>query len=190
MNGDRHSVAAAPLDLRTTNRERGSAGSRTPDCGLPRSRQGLSPAPAECTGTNNSEIHSPALRSAPGSETGAARKRPADNSFHNLPFRKRPVHKTQAQSPAPPESGDRSSLVEDTDVTFRESLSSSSERAAGENRVGPAPVTPGRNPETGQSPDRCPTRLLQINYGKRLWPTFILLGCIRTILFHSVFKKN
>ncbi|XP_031144766.1 B-cell lymphoma 3 protein homolog [Sander lucioperca] len=163
MNGDQQSVAAAPLDLRTTNRERGSAGSRTADCkGRAKDARvtGGSPAPPACTGTDSLEIHCPTVRSSPGSETGAAsRKRPVDKSSFRLPFRKRPIPvepETQRQSSAPPESGDRFSPVVDTDFTSRESLDGRLGRATDESRVGTAPVTPRRVEEAGQSPDGYP----------------------------------
>lgn len=63
MNGDHQSLAAAPLDLRTTNRERG-----TPIC-KGRVRDAL-----------------------PLAESGASRKRPTDKPSSRLPFRKRPIH--------------------------------------------------------------------------------------------------
>ncbi|XP_023265113.1 B-cell lymphoma 3 protein isoform X1 [Seriola lalandi dorsalis] len=163
MNGDHQSVATAPLDLRTTNRERGGAGSRSPDCGLERSREGRSPAPPASTGTNSLEIRCPAARNVADSGTGAARKRPADNSSLKLPFRKRRIliePETQTQSPPPAESGDRLSPVEDTDLTFRERLAGRLERPADEHRVAVAPVTPRRLEVTQQSQDRCPIRIL------------------------------
>ncbi|XP_028280656.1 B-cell lymphoma 3 protein homolog [Parambassis ranga] len=154
MNGDHQSVATAPLDLRTTNRERGSAGARTPDC---KSRSGdacvtgVSPAPPACTGTDSLEIYGPVVRSSPGSDSSAARKRPTESS--RLPFRKRRIlvqPETQRQSPAPPESGDRVSPAEVTDVTLRESVT------ADESRFAVAPVTPRRVEQTGQSADGYP----------------------------------
>ncbi|XP_044064689.1 B-cell lymphoma 3 protein homolog [Siniperca chuatsi] len=154
MNGDHPSVATAPLDLRTTNRERGSAGSRTPDCkGRARDARvtGGSPAPPACTGT---DVRCPAVRGAPGSETGASLKRPADKSSSCLPFRKRPIlFETQRQSPTPPESGDRVLPAVNTDITLR------LERAANESRVSAALVTPRRVEEAGQSPDGYPIGL-------------------------------
>ncbi|XP_071325726.1 B-cell lymphoma 3 protein homolog [Trachinotus anak] len=176
MNSDHQTVATAPLDLRTTYRERGSSGSRSPDCGVERSRQGHSPAPPASTGTNSLEAHCPAVRSVPDSRTGVARKRPADSSSLKLPFRKRPIlvePEIQTQSPAPPENGDRLAPVEDTDLACRESLAVRLERAAEEHRVGVAPVTPRRIEETQQSPDRCPIRLLHpIHYGH--YPVYYL----------------
>ncbi|XP_053289480.1 B-cell lymphoma 3 protein homolog [Pleuronectes platessa] len=153
MNGDHRSVAAAPLDLRTTNRERGGAGSRTPDCGLQRTRQqGRSPAPPACTGTSSLETHCPTTGRSP--EPGASRKRPADNSSLKLPFRKRPIPvepETETRSPAPAESGERVSTVEDVDLVFRESLTG----RLNENRVGAA-----ASEEPGQSAEGYPMRLL------------------------------
>ncbi|XP_044214152.1 B-cell lymphoma 3 protein homolog isoform X2 [Thunnus albacares] len=170
MNGDHQSVATAPLDLRTTTRERGSTGSKTPDYkGRVRDARvsGGSPAPPACTGTDSLVIHCPAVRSAPSSETSAARKRPAESALR-LPFRKRPIPvepDTQTHSPAPPERGDRSS-AEDTDLPFRGSLSNGS-------RVGVAPVTPRRVEETGQSPYGYNIRFLDpFSYGH--YPVYCL----------------
>ncbi|KAM9353515.1 B-cell lymphoma 3 protein homolog [Symphorus nematophorus] len=157
MNGDHQSVAAAPLDLRTTNRERGSAaGSRTPDCKC-RVRDarvsGGSPAPPACTGTDSLD-----RRCASGSETGASRKRPADKSSLRLPFRKRPIlvePETQRQSPAPPESADRLSPAGEADFTLPDIFAS---RAA--------LVTPRRDEEARQSPERYPIHLIRpFDYG-------------------------
>ncbi|KAA8591712.1 B-cell lymphoma 3 protein homolog [Etheostoma spectabile] len=172
MNGDQQAVAAAPLDLRTTTRERGSAGSRTADCkGRAKDSRvtGGLPAPPACTGTDSLEIHCPTGRSSPGTETGAAsRKRPADKSSFRLPFRKRPIPlepETQRQSPAPPESRDRVSPVVDTDFTSRESLDGHLGRATDETGFGTALVTP-RRAEAGQSPDGYPIFLLpSFDYG-------------------------
>ncbi|XP_029359730.1 B-cell lymphoma 3 protein homolog [Echeneis naucrates] len=154
MNGDHQSVATAPLDLRTTNRRRGSAGSRSPDCGLETLRQGRSPEPPASIGTTGG--FRPAETSASDSGAGGPRKRCADNSSISLPFRKRrilavpePQPETQAQ-PAPPHSGDRLSSADNTDWTPRE------QRTAEGHRVGVAPVTPRRIEETQQSPERCP----------------------------------
>ncbi|XP_070768544.1 B-cell lymphoma 3 protein homolog [Enoplosus armatus] len=172
MNGHHQSVATAPLDLRTTNRERGSAGSRTPDCkGRARDTRltGGSPARPEFTGTDSLEIRCPAVREAPGSETGASRKRPADNSSLRLPFRKRPIlvePETQRQSPPPPQSGDRFPPAVNTDVALQESFAGRLERAADESRVGVTQVTPRRLEEPGQSPDGYQIRLLHpFDYG-------------------------
>lgn len=176
MNGDHQSVATAPLDLRTTNRDRGSAGSRTPDCkGRTRDSRvtGGSPAHPACTGTGSLEVRCPAVRGAPGTETGAARKRPADKSSLRLPFRKRPIHvepETERQSPAPEPGADRSSPAADADSTFRESFAG---RAADESRVGATPVTPRRDEETGQSPHGYPIRFLHpFDYGH--YPVYCL----------------
>ncbi|XP_010739701.1 B-cell lymphoma 3 protein homolog [Larimichthys crocea] len=153
MNGDHQSVAAAPLDLRTSNRERGSAGSRSPDCkGRVRDAgvTGGSPAHPACTGTDSLEIH------CPGSETGTSRKRPADKSSFRLPFRKRPIHvepETQRQSPNPPHSGDRFSPAVDTDSTFREGFAG---RPSTDSRTGTTPVTPRRDEQSVQRPDGYP----------------------------------
>lgn len=165
MNGHHQSVATAPLDLRTSTRERGSAGARTPDCKY-RARDaqvtGGSPAPPACTGTDTLEIRCPAVRGAPGSGADASRKRPAAC----LPFRKRPIPvepETKRQSPAPPQSADRFSPAADADVSFRESLAG---RAADESEISAAPVTSRRDEETGHSPDRYTIHLLHpFDYG-------------------------
>ncbi|XP_070823407.1 B-cell lymphoma 3 protein homolog [Chaetodon trifascialis] len=171
MNGDHQSVATAPLDLRTTNRERGSAGSRTPDCkGRTRDSRvtGDSPVHLVCTGTDSLEVRCPAVRGAPGSETGAARKRPADESSLRLPFRKRPIHvesDTARHSPAPQQGGDRFSPAGDAvSSTFQESFADRAE--SDETRVGAAPVTPRRDEEAGHSPHGYRIRFLHpFDYG-------------------------
>ncbi|XP_069393163.1 B-cell lymphoma 3 protein homolog isoform X2 [Paralichthys olivaceus] len=161
MNGHHQSVATAPLDLRTTNRERGGAGSRTPDCGL----QGRSPAPPACTGTSSLETRcSTTVRSV---DIAAARKRPADNSSLKLPFRKRPIlvePETQTQSAAPAESGGRVSPVVETDSVFRESLPG---------RLDEHRVAAAASEETRQSAEKCHMRLLHpINYSH--YPVYYL----------------
>ncbi|XP_026225881.1 B-cell lymphoma 3 protein homolog [Anabas testudineus] len=173
MNGDHQSVATAPLDLRTTNRERGSAGSKTPDCkgrACNARVTGGSQAPPACTGTDSLEIHCDGVRNATGSETNVARKRPVDRSSSKLPFRKRPFYvepETQRQSPAPPDSGDRFSPEEDTRLTVRESLATGLERPPYESRVGVTPVTPRTVEGTGQHIEGYPvcTFLPPFNYG-------------------------
>ncbi|XP_035527522.1 B-cell lymphoma 3 protein homolog [Morone saxatilis] len=160
MNGDHQSVGTAPLDLRTTNRERGSAGSRTTDCkGRVRDSRmtGGSPALSAYTGADSCPAVTPGTS---GSETGASRKRPADKSSSRLPFRKRPipVEETQRQSPALPQSADRVSPAVEADFTLRESFA---DRAADESRIGAAPVTPRRDEEARQSPNGYPIRFLQ-----------------------------
>ncbi|KAM7383203.1 hypothetical protein PAMP_002874 [Pampus punctatissimus] len=135
MNREHQTVATAPLDLRTTTRERGSTGSETPyHIGRVRdaSVSSCSPAPPACTGAGSMGIQCPAFRSAPSSETGAAGKRPADKSALSLPFRKRPIPvepDTQTQSPAPAEREDRFSPAEDTN------LSNPLEIAPGESKI-------------------------------------------------------
>lgn len=177
MNGDHRSVATAPLDLRTTNRERGSAGSRTPDCkGRARDARvtGGSPAPPACTGTDSLETHCSAVRSAPGSDTGAARKRSADKSSYRLPLRKRPIlfePDNQRRSPVPPESRDRFSPAVETDLTLQESFAGRLETAADGSRVGAAPVIPRRIEEGRRSSDGFPIRCLHpFDYG--LYPVY------------------
>lgn len=84
MNGDNHSVAAAPLDLRTTHRERG-----TPGC-TQRRRDAR-------TGADSLETNG---ASSPGSHGGASCKRLFDSS--SLPLRKRPFPveaESRSQSP-------------------------------------------------------------------------------------------
>ncbi|XP_062278193.1 B-cell lymphoma 3 protein homolog [Scomber scombrus] len=180
MNGDHQSVATAPLDLRTTTRERGSTGSKSPDYkGRVRDARvsGGSPAPPACTGTD-SLIHCPAVRSVPSSETSVSRKRPADKNALRLPFRKRPIPvepDTQTQSPAPPERVDCFSPAEDTDLPFRERLSSRLERAADESKIAVAPVTPRRVEEAGQGPDGYHIRFLHpFGYVPGHYPVYCL----------------
>ncbi|XP_078143078.1 B-cell lymphoma 3 protein [Centroberyx gerrardi] len=175
MNGDHQSVASAPLDLRTTHRERGSSGSRTQDC---RGRAGDtsvtagSPGAQGRTGTENLGITSPhcALRdtkhcpmvSARSVETGAADKRTPDNSSSRLPFRKRRFNtepENSTQSPAPLDRGDRLSPAEDRDLTHRQSPIKRL-RAADENGICEAPVPPRRIEEAGQSRDGYPIHLM------------------------------
>ncbi|XP_060937775.1 B-cell lymphoma 3 protein homolog [Limanda limanda] len=144
MNGDHRCVAAAPLDLRTTNRERGGAGSRTP---------------AACTGT--STLETSCSTTSRSSEPGAARKRPADNSSLKLPFRKRPIPvepetrsrspETRTRWPAPAETGERVSSLQDVDLVLRESLTG----RLNEHRIGAA-----ASEEPGQSAEEYPMRLL------------------------------
>lgn len=84
MNGDHHSVAAAPLDLRTTHRERG-----TPGC-----TQRLRDARNGADSSKKNGV------SSPGSHCGASRKRLFDSS--SLPLRKRPFPvelESRSQSP-------------------------------------------------------------------------------------------
>ncbi|XP_054477801.1 B-cell lymphoma 3 protein homolog [Anoplopoma fimbria] len=183
MNGDHQSVATAPLDLRTTNRERGSAGSRSPDCkGRTKDARGTegSAATPACTEKDRLEIHCPSARSAPGTDTGASRKRPADKSSCRLPFRKRPIHvepEPETQTPKSPVSpvlsGDRVSPAVHTDLTLREGFAGRLERSASESRVDAAPVTLRRVEEAGHSPDGYPMRFLpQFDYGP--YPVYCL----------------
>ncbi|KAM7421200.1 hypothetical protein PAMA_015383 [Pampus argenteus] len=157
MNREHQTVATAPLDLRTTTRERGSTGSETPyHTGRVRDASVSSGSPARpaCTGADSMVIHCPVVRSAPSSETGGTRKRPADKSAFSLPFRKRPIpveSDTQTQSPAPAERGDRFSPAEDKNLALQDSLSNRLEIAPDESRV---VVLNRRVEEGGQSPDR------------------------------------
>lgn len=197
MNGDHQSVAAAPLDLRTTTRERGSTGSKSPDCkGRVRDAQvsGGSPAPPACTGTD-SLIHCPVVRSVPSSESGTSRKRPADKSALRLPFRKRPITvepepDTQTQSSAPTERVDRFSPAEDTDLLFRERSSRRLDRTADESRIAIAPAKHRRVEEAGQSSDGYHIRFFQpISYGKCCQSTQPLTSvCYDTLLFIFILK--
>lgn len=175
MNGDHQSVATAPLDLRTTNRERGSAGSRTPDykgCARDARVTGGSPAPPACTGTDSLEIPCPTVRS---SEADAARKRPADKSSLKLPFRKRQFHvepETQRQPPAPAGSAHRVPPADGTE-TIRESSAGRSERSTGESRVSAAQVIHSFQ-ETGALSNGYPVCFLPpCNYGKLFTHSFI-----------------
>lgn len=174
MNGDQQSVATAPLDLRTTHRERGSAGPGTPPGCKGRAGDarvtGGSPAPPASTGTDTLEIRCPVRGALPGSETGASRKRPADRSSSRLPFRKRRFHvdpESQRQTPAPAQTEDRCSPAVGADLTSRESFPG---RAADESRVNAAPMTPRRSEEAAHSPNGFPIRVLHhFDYGKRSW---------------------
>ncbi|XP_030248397.1 B-cell lymphoma 3 protein homolog [Sparus aurata] len=170
MNGDQQSVATAPLDLRTTHRERGSAGPGTPPGCKGRAGDarvtGGSPAPPASTGTDTLEIRCPVRGALPGSETGASRKRPADRSSSRLPFRKRRFHvepESQRQTPAPAQTEDRCSPAVGADLTSRESFPG---RAADESRVNAAPMTPRRSEEAAHSPNGFPIRVLHhFDYG-------------------------
>lgn len=102
MNGDHQSVAAAPLDLRTTHRERG-----TPGC-TERVRDAR-------TGADSLEKNG---ASSPGSHGGASRKRLLDSS--SLPLRKRPFPvepESRSQSPVPAPSAERFPPAEDAGGT-------------------------------------------------------------------------
>ncbi|KAM6994767.1 B-cell lymphoma 3 protein homolog [Tautogolabrus adspersus] len=177
MNGDHQSVAAAPLDLRTTYRERGSTGARSPDwTGRIRDARVTSgsPAPPACTETDSLlTVRCPTVRGAQGSKNGAVRKRPADDSSLRLPFRKRPIPvepetqiespETQNKSPANAERGDRFSPAVQTDFT---SQVCPLERVSEESRI--SAITPRRVEEARQSPDGYPIRFLhQFDYEPR-----------------------
>ncbi|CAJ1062648.1 B-cell lymphoma 3 protein homolog [Xyrichtys novacula] len=164
MNGDHQSVATAPLDLRTTTRERGSSGARSPDCkGHVRDARvtGGSPAPPACTGTDSLQTRCPAVRDAHRSKNGTDRKRPADESSLRLPFRKRRIlvePETQSQSPAPTERGDRVPPVVETDFTSRVRRL---ERVADDGRISAGPLTSSWRHDARQSLDGYPVRFLQ-----------------------------
>ncbi|XP_040021276.2 uncharacterized protein bcl3 isoform X1 [Gasterosteus aculeatus] len=155
MNGDHRSVAIAPLDLRTTKRERGSAGSRTADCkgraGDARRTDGSPASPAR-RGEGGPETRRPAAGSAPDPRTGAARKRPADAPFRTLPFRKRPVvfePETRTQpSVLPQRDAGRLSAAAEADSPARGRL----ETAAEESGLEAAPGTLRRAGEAGHAP--------------------------------------
>lgn len=156
MNGDHQSVATAPLDLRTSNRERGSAGSRTPGPTRDTCATSGSPAPPACTETDSLEKHSPMVRTVPGSDAGAARKRPADKCLHkSLPFRKRKITvepEPQTRSPPPSQNPDRLSSG-DTDLTYQHRPVSHPERSPSQSGFGVALVTPRQGEEVRhQSP--------------------------------------
>lgn len=161
MAGDHQSAATAPLDLRTTIRERG-----TPDC----KGRIVAAAPLACTGTDRLEKHSPAVQATLVSlGRGASHKRKTDSSPCSLPLRKRKIHfepETPTQSPTPP-SGDRFSPPVDADITCRESFAG---QARDKSTVAPAYVAHRRIEEPGQSQNGYPIHLFyQLDYGKRVW---------------------
>lgn len=81
MNGEQHSLAAAPLDLRTTHRARGNSGA-----GSPHSRvTGGSPAFPACTETDSLDKHVPKVKEENGREFKQ------DSAPLKLPFRKRKI---------------------------------------------------------------------------------------------------
>ncbi|XP_076008872.1 B-cell lymphoma 3 protein homolog [Genypterus blacodes] len=159
MNGDNQSAASAPLDLRTTDRERGSTGCRSPDCkGRARDCRaaGGSPAAPGRTGTNAAGLNCPTARGAPGSDTGTVLNRTADNSSSRLPFRKRPIPaepEPQRPSPTRSERGDRLSPAEDADSTLRGRPVKYFGRPTRENNVWVPAMTPRRPEVSGQSLD-------------------------------------
>lgn len=144
MNGDHHSVAAAPLDLRTTHRERG-----TPDCKeRVRDARPTGGAPAASVRTRADGLETNGV-SSPGAASGASRKRPADTS--SLPLRKRPIPvelECQSRSPAPTPSAERVSPAAEANCALREGFAG---QAADVVRVSPASVTQRRDEEAGQS---------------------------------------
>lgn len=169
MNGDYQSVATAPLDLRTTNRERGSSRARSPDCTGPvKDARGTSgsPAPPASTGTDSLQTSCPAVRDSLSLRNGAASKRQADDSFLRLPLRKRPYPaepEPQSQSPAPLEIEDRFPSPLDRDFTSRVSRQ---ERVADVCRI-VGPLTP-RWVGEARSPEGYHIRFLpQTDYGRR-----------------------
>lgn len=98
MNGDHQLLAAAPLDLRTTNRDHGTL---------------------NCKGR---------VRDAPPlAESGASRISSADRPSSRLPFRKRPIHLelgTETQPVTPEPTGHRVSPAEES--TCRRSVAGQS----------------------------------------------------------------
>lgn len=130
MNGDHQSLAAAPLDLRTTRRERG-----TPNCkGRVRDAQPLA-------------------------ESGASRRRPADKLSSRLPFRKRPIHvESDAQTrPATAEPcGHRVSPAEES--TIRQSIAGQS--AAENNLVPTSVIPKRKAEDGRRNPAEDPGRCL------------------------------
>lgn len=162
MNGTHKSVAPVPLDLRTNVRVRGNAGG-TPACGSRDARvTGGSPAPPAFTGADSLDENCPTVRGVSVSPTSTSRKRPADRSASQLPFRKRPIPvepETKRLSPSKAEREDRFSPPEDQ--TLADPVES----------VGIAPVTP-RQLE-GQIPNGYP--ICFFPYGKPCWPTLSLI---------------
>ncbi|KAM6968098.1 uncharacterized protein bcl3 [Aplochiton taeniatus] len=140
MNGHQ-TVTTAPLDLRTTTRERGAAadsipthrtGSRDSHFAAemtvdspPEQQRTDADCPGKCLTTldiGNPEIldtkHLP--NCAVGSETGSRQRRATDKSSSKLPFRKRqfPIEgDITGQSATPPENGNRLSPTKTTDMS-------------------------------------------------------------------------
>lgn len=160
MTGDHQSAATAPLDLRTTIRERG-----TPDC----KGRIVAAASRACTGTDRLEKHSPAVQGTlVDLGRGAFHKRKTDSSPCSLPLRKRKIHvepETPARSPTPPPNRDYFSPPVDADVTCRESFAGQAR-----DRSSVAPVAHRRIEEPGQNQNGYPIHLFyQLDYGKRVW---------------------
>lgn len=82
MNGEQHSLAAAPLDLRTTHRARGQSGPTSPDS---RVTSG-SPAFPASTETDSLNKHVPKVK-----EESSSVCKQADGAPLTLPFRKRKI---------------------------------------------------------------------------------------------------
>lgn len=183
MNGDHQSAAIAPLDLRTTNRERGSSRSKTPDCkgraGDTRVTGGSTGALGR-TGTEDLGRKTPPLLSSGASSALSAPlnnnhcpvaggalgvqsltdKRTKEKSSSKLPFRKRPFRaepdiQTGDTRSALPETADRFSLAEDPELA--NSPSPTKRLAAGEDRIC---VAPRRFEEVGQSRDGHPMHFM------------------------------
>lgn len=162
MTGDHQSAATAPLDLRTTIRERG-----TEDC----KGRIVAAAPLACAGTDRLENHSQAVQGTLVSlGRGASHKRRTDSSPCSLPLRKRKIHfepETPIQSPTPPPNRDCFSPPVDADFTCREGFAS---QARDKSSVAAAYVAHRRIEEPGQSQNGHPIHLFyQLDYGKHVW---------------------
>lgn len=161
MTGDHQPAATAPLDLRTTIRERG-----TPDC----KGRIVDAAPLACTGTDRLEKHSPAVQGTLLSlGRDASHKRKTDSSPCSLPLRKRKIHfepETPTRSPTPPPNGDCLSPPVDADITYRESFAG---QAPDKSPVANAFVT-HRRIEQPESQNGYPIHLFyQLDYGEHVW---------------------
>lgn len=82
MSGEQHSLAAAPLDLRTTHRARGNSGATSPDSRVTRG----SPAFPACTETDALDKHVPKIKKESSDVCKQAASAPL-----TLPFRKRKI---------------------------------------------------------------------------------------------------
>lgn len=130
MNGDHQSLSAAPLDLRTTSRER---------------------ATLNCKGRVRDAL--------PLAESGASRKRPADKPSSRLPFRKRPIHIEQDAPTQPstsePNHGQRVSPAEESTVQ-----PSAAGQSAPENRLASASIPKRKAEDGPLNPAEYPVRCL------------------------------
>ncbi|XP_054638984.1 B-cell lymphoma 3 protein [Dunckerocampus dactyliophorus] len=157
MDGDRGSVAAAPLDLSTS--QRGNGGFTAVDVARDfrrvcrREPVAASPAPPSRSGADTSQTLVPA---------SSTRKRPADEASHRLPFRKRPIaaeleERTQASGGAG--RADRHSPARGTAEPDQESDSGGLENTT-HGGLGVALVTPMQAEEAARSNLACPIRIL------------------------------